>query len=565
MSTTGDKAYAGTRNDIVMEEEWSIPLPAITGVVGNVISFAANALSNPGITVNMLAGQQVLVLDDFAHATVWKGVKLNIVSNTANTITVRESVEGTSIDAAFVVLGTDLGDVTDRLAVTQQGIRPGLVDITMYDYLGALGATGTGDFERITLDKMWGVIDQSTLPDPVHELEELWTHGSSSMPERFLEVYNRTTYDAVTWPMSVIWGRYMFQAMGYVRDNASAFGTATDPITADVYPGERVVEIADAADLLVGDYIELGNHNDVALAGTDSEIREIINIPVTGVGPDYIVVDRPFRHLHAVAAGMVVSEVDPNCYERAFASAEYIQHTLDTVDSIPYYCIGVTKHGEHDDITVQDWKAIYLGHVFPEISFSTTTNKELMVDMKSAGLYADFDPSGYTPASVLDTFLTNSGGVPLQPLHFSRSYMLIDTVRWHLPEELNWSLTRTLKTFYTHTFIEKSAGTEGDGLKGGHEPMFHATGRTNYDQSFMMPLTSKRLRDLIRARTKFDVAIGFEMLRSSTFTETWVFSLGSIAPKEGGTQLPNEATESQNVSGPPKSMGLVIKDKTQFY
>jgi len=565
MSTTGSKNYQGTRNDVVIEEEWVIPLPAFTGIVGNVITYAATALSNPGITVNMLAGQEIWVVDDFAHSTVWKGVHLNVVSNTANTITLRETVEGTSIEAEFAGLGTDLGDVVDRMVVTQRGIRPGLVDITMYTYLGVLGATGTGDFERYALDEMFGIIDQVGLPDPVHDLEERYAHSSSDMPGRHVGIYNRTTYDGTTWPISAVWGRWLTAGFGYVRDNASAFaGTPFDQaITADVYPGDSVIEVAANTNLTLNDYIELGNHNGVALAGTDSEIRKVIAIE--GAAPYYLVVDRPFRRLHAVGATQNATEIHADSFERVYAAINYVLHTLVTTDSVPYYTIGVVKHGEHDDITVQDWKAMYLGHAFPEISFSTSTNKELTIDMKSTGLYADLDPTLYTPASVDETFFTDSTGNTLQPIHFSRSYMTIAGVRWAQAEEMNCGVTRAIDTKYAHSFNEKSAGSEADGLVGGHEPQIHITGRVNNTQNFLMPLASKKLWNLLRARTRFDVVWYFEMLRSTTFTETWTFTLTRIPPVEGGTELPSEPTESQNMTGPPKTIGLAIQDKTPYY
>jgi hypothetical protein len=564
MSTTGSKNYLGTRNDVAIEEEWVIPLPAEVTIVGNLITFAATALSNPGITTNMLAGQELWVLDNDAHTTLWKGVKLNVESNTTNTITLRETVEGVNLDAEFAGLGTDLGDaVAERMVVTQRGIRPGLVDITMYTFQGALGATGTGDYERYVLDEMFGIIDQTGLPDPVHDMEEKYAHGSASMPERHVEIYNRTSYDATTWPLSVVWGRYLTNCFGYVRDNASAFvGAGFDQeITADVYPGEQVVKCAATAALTVNDYVELGDHNGVALAGTDSEIRKVINIP----DATHFVVDKPFRRLHVAAANMNATEVDPNCYERVFANAAYVQHTLDTVDSLPYSTIGVVKHGEHDDITVQDWKALYLGHVFPEATFASATNKELTIDMKSAGLYADLDPTSYTPATLDRTYLTDSSGNALQPLHFSRAYVTINDVRWHQAEEMNIGITRQLDTKWTHSYHESAAGTEADGLKGGHNPHEHIIGRANYTLNFMMPLSSKRLWNLLKARTKFSVGFVFEMLRSTTFTETWTFTAGDCAPTEASTQLPNEPTESQNIVAPPATLSLVIKDKTPHF
>jgi len=560
MSQTGPKNYLGTRNDIAIEEEWVIPLPAIVSVSGSTITFAANSLSNPGITVNMLSGQEIWVLDDFAHSTVWKGVVLHVVSNTTNTITVEEVVEGTNIWTEFSGLGTDLGDVTDRLVVTQRGIRPGAVDITMYDYLGALGATGSGDFTRHDVSTMFGVIDQADLPDPVHDLEEKYAHGSSNMPRRHRAVYNRTSY-GTSWPLSTVWGKYFFSVFGQTVDEASAFDTATDAITADVYPGEYVVEVADSSDFTVNDYIELGNHNDVPLAGTDSEIRKIVNLPAAG----YIVVDKPFRRLHAVAAGMAISEVDSTCYNMNYESANYIQHALSVAPALCYNTLAVTKKGIFDDITVNDWKMLYLGHVFNEVTFSTATNKELTSDMSSTGMNAKLDETGYTPATLSRTYLVDSSGNALEPIHFSRGYVTISGVRWHQCEDFEIGLSRTIDPKWAHAYFEKSAGTVADGLEGGRKAQRIPVGRASITHNFIMPLHNKQLWTLLNQRTNFTTTAVFEMLRSTTFTETWTFTMTNMAPTEGGTQLPNEPTESQNVAGPPENLGLTIKDKTPYY
>lgn len=577
MSQTGMSNILGTRQELRCDEEFVIPIPLLTAVSGRTLTVdnatsGQGGLYEMGITTNMLAGQEIWVLDTHAGSTL-AGSVFHVVSNTSllagtDTITLEEIVEGTS---RWAEIPASLA-TTDRLVVSMRGIRPGRPDITVLTATNAAGtllgfhptATAAGHFERGNLATMFGVVDDSDLPDPVHDVEELFSHSSSSLPRRHVAVYNATNYDN-SWPFSCVWGRYLYGVMGKVVDNASAFAAVpfSQALLTNAYPGEYVIEVGALTNLTIGDYIEIGNHGGVALTGTNSEIRKVVNFAQMSALHIFVSLDKPLRRLHVV--GDTATEIHANCFERAFTTANYVKHTLSVDNVMPYHTFGVKKKGLFDDVTMQDWTLTYPGHVFTDFSWKTEPEKTVSIDLSSKGLYAELDEPGYVMSAISRTYMYDASGTALQSVHFNRGYITIAGVRWHQNEGLTIGLTRNAEQKRTHTYIEKSAGVQGDGLKGGREPWLSVPNRVNMTLAMTLPLHNKQLWNLIRQRSKFDVIQVFEMQRSSAFTESWTWTISNCEISEGKVRLPSTATENQELSTLPDNVGLAIQDKTPYY
>ena len=551
MTQTFNKVYQPTRNQVMIEEEYSIPLPAIVSVADNVITFAAAALSNMGITVDMLAGQDIIILDNDNSSSTWAGTKLKVVSNTTNTITVEEVLVATTMTkwpslptAAFPYLAH-----FEPLAVTTRGIRPGAISNLFVNYLHAAGAAT--DFVTHGVTELFGIIDSGSLPDPKNEIAEMFGIGSDNLPRRHVQVHNKTTYDG-SWPISAIIGKRLLSIFGSVAEVAN---TLTNPQVTDLFdliPGEQVMHLdAAGAPYAAGAYVQIG-------VTTAAEIRKIVAKPAT----TYITLDKPLRKFHAI--GTAVSIVDAQCYDAA-TTAKYITHTLSVAHSVPTYTIGVNKKGETDDVAVENWFLEYTGHSFSDGSFKTSTASELKIDLKSKGLGAKRDAIA---CPVIDTTLFSVSSVKKKPVHFSRAYVQFDGVKWNMTEEYDLSLTREMDTKHAIAYAEKAVGTEADGLTFGQNPWANFTGRVTFKASFSVPLHNKQLWDIVRARSKVDVVTYFNVPRAltgGTFYEEWTFTVPNVYLEEGPLELPSGASEVQTISGPPDNLTLVVKDKIPYY
>ena len=569
----------GVRQDIACVEEPTVILPVITSVATNTITFAASYLINMGITANMLSGQEIWVLGstiDQARAVGLRnsGAILHVQSNTATTIVCEEILTSTGrcTQLKSDLLGTASLATSDRICVTTRNIIPGTI------LMKFITITGTVDiavlpaaqvYDDYATDTMMGVIDSATLPDPVRSIEEKFAHGSANLPMRHNYVDNRVSYET-SWPVSTIWGKYLFDTWGWVADKASALHASPGNVSpsVDLYPGEMHIKVVGTL-LVAGSFVEIAN-----AARDDGEIRMVVSSSATD-----ITLDKPLRRYHSIL-DVKLNRILDDCTERAFSSAAGVTHTIRRNPSIPFHTIRVKKKGMMDDITLNDLNWFYTGHVFPEVTLSSTTNKELTMDMKSIGMGSRENPNywnpnkgggaGYDvfiPPTLSRTYLYDSTGVPLKPVHFSRSYMTIDGARWHQAEDIELSITREgAAPQYAHTFIERTAGTAGDGIIGGNDPINVLAGRLGMKYNFTMPLHNDTLWNLVKNKTAIGTATWvFEMLRSTTFTETWTITLTDIPVQEGKLSLPAEPTESQNVLGPPGNVYMTILDKTPYY
>lgn len=587
MSQTFNKGYLGTRQKPAIEEEFYIPMPKIVGVAGRVITLEAHALYDMGITENMLAGQEIRMLENDAGNSLLAGYTFRVESNTsvaagADSITLEAEVQGTDIwDALPAAMAA-----TDRFVCSTRGISPDKIDTTALDFNNANGlwenAVPTTGPVQHTVDELWAAIDSCQLPDPNHSVEEMWAHGSVNMPLRHLAIHNQITYET-SWPLTCLMGKRLLGIFGEVVDNASKFDVSTTTLSNDVYPGEYVLQVAAEAGFLVGDYVEIGDHGDVELAGADSEIRKVVQLG-GGAGNKYLILDAPVRRFHAATDD--VSEVDSDCYDMTFATGEYIQHTLTVGHSVPTYTIGVNKRGEQDDVNVEDFYLTYVGHVFTGGTFRSSLDTALKVDIPSKGLYAERDPdfwdsdlgggADYVAISPpnLDTSYFYSGGNAIGAIHFSDSYLKFGGVQWHQNEDIEISITRDMETRYAHSRVRKSLpgvvgnsrrDTDGDGLIFGRNPYGHFPGRVSVTASQVIPLHNKELWDVIRERGALEVEVGFQYVRSATFTESWVFTIPDMVLEAGGTELPSNPQENQTLTGPPEGATLVIKDRVHYY
>lgn len=583
MSQTGSKNFQGVRQDIACAEEHTVLLPVISngGVATNVITFAANALINMGITANMLSGQEIWVIGgvfDQARAANLRnaGAVLHVVSNTANTITCEETLTGTGrcIQLKSNLTGGANIAASDRLVVTARGVIPGLIQEKWLLESGVVDITlipAAQLFLDNAVEAMFGVIDSATLPDPVQDLEEKYAHGSANNPGRHAYVYNRTAYDT-SWPVSTIWGKYLYDGFGWVKDHASDFHAApgNQVPTYNLYPGEKLIYVADASAFVVNSYVEISD----TATHDDCEIRMVVYRDTV---TDFITLDRPLRRYHSIV-DTFVNRIHDDCTERAFASAKGVTHTMYKYNTIPFHTFRNKKKGMFDDITVNDMDFYYTGHVFNELTLSSTTGKELMMDVKSLGLGVKLNPNywnpnagpaayeTFVPPSLSRTYMYDSSGAALRPVHFSRSYLIIDGARWHQAAEIELTITRTAEVQYAHTYIERVAGTAADGLVGGNDPININTGRVGLKYNFLMPLHNSTLWSLVKDKATINTASWvFAMPRSTTFTETWTITLTEIPVTEGKLQLPAEPAESQNILGPPKDVYIAIYDKTPYY
>jgi len=582
MTQLFNKGMLGTRQKPAIEYEWVIPLPKCTAVAGRMLTLEVGALYKMGITENMLAGQEIYVLNDDAGTSAMAGYKLRVESNTslvagADLIYLEEEVQGAAIWAELpAALAT-----TDRLACSTRGIHPDKIDTTAMAFNNATGlwdmAVPTTGHIQHTVDELFGAIDQATLPDPKHSIEEPFAHGSANMPSRHFAVHNRITYET-TWPILAIVGKRLFGIFGSVVDNASLFeaGGGSSTLANDVIAGDNVLKMVAVLNFAAGDYVEIGNNGHVEEAGADSEIRKIVE-----VSGNYLILDAPVRRTHQATDD--VDEIDDDCFLMDFTTGEYIKHTLTIGHSTQTQTIGVNKRGEEDDVAVEDLYMSYTGHIFSGATFKSTTDSSLKVDIPSKGLYAERDPDFWDsvgvayepiPPPALDTSYFYNAGDAIEPVHFSDSYLKYGGVQWHQNEDFNLTITREIDTKYSHSRVRKALpgtvansrrGTDSDGLIFGRNPYGHYGGRVTYTTSQVVPLHNKEIIDILREKGALEVEFGFSIVRSATFTETWVFTIGDMVLEDAGTELPNTPTENQNLVGPPDAVSLVIKDRVHYY
>ena len=553
MSQTGPKHVTSTRQNIRIEREYPVRLTPATGVVANVVTLTDVAgegcLYHMGIDTDGLKGQMLIILEKTAGSSPIAGRTVMITGNTSlgggtDTITIDEIAQGTNIYTSWPTYA--VAD-WDRLAVTSYGVRPGAWSHNNIN----------PDYGDASLERMWGIIDQADLPDEVHELEELYAHGSTNMPNRHVVVFNNDTHP-VNMNLSAVYGRDISHFFGCVVDHASALTLNLD-IVLDAHPGDNQVTLSGVVGIAVGGYIEIG-----VVANGTNEIRQITD--VTGV---VVTLDRPLCHFHdASDATEVVQLVTPTCYD-AFVTAEGVTHTMTVAETNPTVSFGVHKKGEYDGTTVNDWYLVYLGNRFTELNFESTTSKEMTLGITGVGHNAVLDPTaldGVTaivPPTLDDSPYWSDPATrdtAKKPVHFSRSTITVGGIEFPTMENYSVGITRTTEEKYVHAYSEAN-----DGLKFGRKPLSYG-GRVNYTHSFSLPLHKKRFYDLLQSREIIDSASSvFEIVRSTAFTETWTLSLDDIPVVTAGVQLPNTPTESQEITGPPESVSLAIFDKEPYY
>lgn len=569
MTQSGPQSVVGTRQNIRMEEEWPLRLPAPTAISGNTITFAAAGLSNMGIGTDMLKGQTLFVLEKTGGGSPVAGMRLKIAGNTTNVITLEQHIEGTykKSDIPTSVFGD-----WARCGFTTYGIIPGELSQATVD-------ANYGDPSCVL---MWGVIDEADLPEAVKDLTEQYAHGSRNMPGRHQVVYNRDDHP-LSYSTSVIDGRHWQSFFNDSYEVPSKFDTENQSLSLDIYPGDNQVTVAAAGTFAAGDYIMVGDDSGYSI-GTDwasgstvqdQEIRKITD--VTGT---VLTVDRPFRRFHdASSVDQNVREVHADCYGvtgTAYDSDDqFIYHHMEVGNSIrpTTFTHMVVKKGEHDNVTVQDWLLAYRGCQWSSLSLKSTTSQELMADWSGGCVTADLDPVDKDGASITAPTLDDEAfyditGAPQAPVHWSQSIVSVNVngagyVEIPTVEDISFTITKVFDARYSHSYNTY-------GLPSGRKPQ-HYIGRVNYDLSFVVPLHNKvwsqALRDMdyVDFKTVYTVPIGTETGTGNTVSSTWTIIAEDQRIKEAGLKLPSEAVEAQTILGPPKVVKIIIKDKTPYY
>lgn len=565
MSQQQNELMLNTRIEPRAEEEFSILLPNFSSVTGNAITLV-RTLADFSIADHELAGQSLLVLMDFAMRSEYAGEVLHIIDNVAAVITVEEVLEGANrwTKYAYDFGDSGAGAVVERVAAGQRGVAPGHRVL----WAANLKADGTysaavNQFELYTLKDLIAAIDSMTPPDPKNEWGEMFVLGSPANPVRHQMVRNGVTYDS-SLPMSLLIGKHLMWAFGWVADGGSAWDVA-DPaqaLTCDVYPGEMVLEVANNAGFSVGDLVEVSHRVNAAAAVVDGECRRV----VAKDGANLIAVDRPFRRTHTVALTDTVHEVSATCYDytnaTAMASANYMTHILQVGQgygyTVPTFCMGVLRRGNLTNPNVEDTFFTYRGLICGDWSFRSGTGEEAKSELSIKGLYADRDE---LTAPTLDTDLYyDNADVPLKPYHFSRSYVQFNGITWNYNEEVGFGVTRDIETKKMHFY-----GSVETGLVGGIHPTIHAQGRVTPKCNFSVPYHNQQLWDILQSGATIDITSVFSIIRSATFTEVMTVTAQNMPIEEGALEMSGAASTNQSISGIPDNLYITFQDKVRYF
>ncbi len=572
MTQSGPQGVTSTRQNIRMEEEWPVRLPAATGISGHVVSFPAAALSNMGIGTDMLKGQSVFVLEKTAGGNPIAGYRFMVSENDTNTITLEECIYGTNKPSYIPT--SAVGDWA-RIGVTTYGIIPGQVS----------QATVSADYEDPACERMWGVIDEADLPEGVRNISEEWAHGSRSMPRRHMAVFNQTDY-ALSYSMSVVDLREWTTLFNSTIDVASKLDAGPEDITLNVYPGDNEVTVANGATFSVGDYVSIGDHTGYAVGtdwyttSTNTEIRKVV-----AVNGNVLVLDRPLKRIHLAANVVeVVREVHSDTYGHTGSDwdtdDQFIYHHLYIDDDIrpTTFTHMVVKKGEYDGTTVQDWILAYTGAQWSGLDMTSGTADQMMVDFKGACTGALLDPldkdgSAIAAPTLDDEAYWNLDENPYPPMHWSQATVtaqINDGVTVELPfmEDMKVSVSRDLEAHHMHS-VQLNSHRYSDGLKFGRDPI-HFPGRVNFTTTLNIPLHNKRWSEALRDMHSVDVTASYvrnigTVAAGTTVNSTMVLHVEDIRLSEAPLKLPSEAVEVQALQGLPGNVYIVMADKTPYY
>jgi hypothetical protein len=233
------------------------------------------------------------------------------------------------------------------------------------------------------------------------------------------------------------------------------------------------------------------------------------------------------------------------------------QFTLDTT-----FHVGVTKEGETN--MVDNWYLRYGGLFVPSLNFASTTSNELRCDFNVLGCGSYRDTTNTPPT--LDESLMVVSSIPKDPMHWSRSKVEFSEAdagaysEWFTCQDVSIGVNRDMASLWVHSY-----NTATEGLHMGRDAYAHIAGRATYNFNVSIPLDNIKMYDWLLTRKSLDARVTFDAVRSSAFTESWIFNVYNIPITSAPTRLPSEPVELQAISSPPDKVTLETHDKIPFY